>query len=42
MALAKMNKAVLVTGDEKMLFLAKEVGDSGLSWKIILTGLKMS
>ncbi|KAF5432374.1 hypothetical protein C5S35_17225, partial [Candidatus Methanophagaceae archaeon] len=26
----KMNKAVVVTGDVKMLFHAEEVGDSGL------------
>ena len=42
MALAKMNKAVLLTGDGKMLFHAEEVGDSVLFWRLILTGLCMS
>lgn len=45
MALAKMNKAVLVTGDGTKHFHAKGVGgetDSGLSWKMILAGLKRS
>jgi len=42
MALAKMNKAVVVTGDVKMHFHAEDFGGSGLSWKNVLTGLSMS
>ena len=42
MVFAKMNKAVLLTGDGTKHFHAEEVGDSGLSWKMILTGLSIS
>ncbi|KAF5432750.1 hypothetical protein C5S39_03030 [Candidatus Methanophagaceae archaeon] len=42
MALAKIKNAVLLTDDGKMHFHAKDFGDSGLSWKIVLTGLRMS
>jgi len=40
MALAKMKNAVVVTGDGKMHFRAKEVGDSGLILEIDLNWIE--
>jgi len=40
MVLAKMNKAVLLTGDGKMHFRAEEFGDSGLILEIDLNWIE--
>lgn len=40
MVLAKMNKVVLLTGDGKMHFRAKDFGDSGLILEINLNWIE--